>query len=571
MKKKLAERKLRPSISLTRHLLSGVLCLAVISLICARASAQNLFVVVGGKIIEFTPDGVQSTFASGLNNPAGLAFDSAGNLFVGDGDAIYKFTPEGVRSTFALGVSSPYPIGCDSAGNLFVADGSGSILKFTPDGVRTTFASGVNVFEGVAVDNAGNLFVATQGLPNGRPGRPVANTYTIYKFNPQGVRSTFASGHLSETIGFFVSLGVDSSGNLYLVDAGDIYDGGGSAIYKFTRGGSRSIFFGPTPISWNPGLLSGCNFGDLAVDSMGNVFVADNCTGIDKITPDGNRTVFASPNGAYFAGPLAVQPGQTSPTPRLVNISARGSVEAGENALIAGLMFTPGDPEQFIIRGLGPTLGKFGVSDALQDPVLGLLYNTSIMTSNDNWQTAVNASQIPMNYRPADVRESVIMTTLPPGAYTTVLSGKNATTGNGLLEVYSTAAGLSNASIRGFVGTGDDVLIGGFSSSGGNGSIQLIIRALGPSLTQFGVNGALADPSLALIDGNGNRVASNDNWKNTQQSTIQATGFAPPNDLESAILATLPNGNYTAIVSGKNETTGVGLLEIYKVAVAINQ
>jgi hypothetical protein len=160
---------------------------------------------------------------------------------------------------------------------------------------------------------------------------------------------------------------------------------------------------------------------------------------------------------------------------------------------------------------------------------------------------------------------------LQPGNYTAVLSGKNSTTGVGLLEVYSAPSGLTNVSIRGFVGTGDNVMIGGFSSSGGNGSIQLIIRALGRTLTQFGVNGALADPTLALIDGNGNVVAFNDNWKNTQQSTIQATGFAPPNDLESATLATLRNGNYTAIVSGKNGATGVGLLEVYKVAVAGNQ
>jgi len=99
----------------------------------------------------------------------------------------------------------------------------------------------------------------------------------------------------------------------------------------------------------------------------------------------------------------------------------------------------------------------------------------------------------------------------------------------------------------------------------------VIIRSLGPTLTQFGVNGALADPTLSLIDGNGNVVAFNDNWKNTQQTVIQATGFAPPNDPESAILATLPNGNYTAIVAGKNGATGVGLLEVYKVAVAGNQ
>ncbi len=195
-----------------------------------------------------------------------------GNLFVADGGAgaVYKFSPNGVRSTFASGLSFLNALAVDSAGNLFVYDGVSGILKFTPNGVRTTIASRVG--GPMAVDGAGNLFVAMQGLPNGRP---VANTYTIYKFNPDGVRSTFASGQLSKTIGFFVSLGVDNSGNLYLVDAGDVYDGGGSAIYKFTREGNRSIFFGPTPL-WSG---SSCNFGDLAIDSMGNVFVTDNCTG----------------------------------------------------------------------------------------------------------------------------------------------------------------------------------------------------------------------------------------------------------------------------------------------------
>jgi hypothetical protein len=202
--------------------------------------------------------------------------------------------------------------------------------------------------------------------------------------------------------------------------------------------------------------------------------------------------------------------------------------------------------------------------------MLELHNTTSMMTTNDDWQSAANASQIPINYRPPDSRESAVMTTLQPGAYTAVLSGKNATRGNGLLEVYSSLPGLSNVSTRGFVGTGDDVLIGGFISSGGNGSLQVIIRALGPTLRQFGVSNALADPTLALVNTNGQVLASNDNWKNTQQPQIQATGFAPPNDLESAIFATLPNGNYTAVVSGKNGATGVGLVEVYKVAVSAN-
>jgi hypothetical protein len=159
---------------------------------------------------------------------------------------------------------------------------------------------------------------------------------------------------------------------------------------------------------------------------------------------------------------------------------------------------------------------------------------------------------------------------LQPGNYTAVLSGKNGTTGVGLVELYDISGGasteLTNVSSRGFVGTGDNVLIAGFISSGGNGSTQVVVRGLGPTLTQFGVSGALADPVVTLVDGNGMVVKTNDNWKNTQQAAILATALAPPNDLESAMVATV-----AAILSGKNGATGVGLVEVYKVAVAIDQ
>ncbi len=548
MKNKQTERKLRSGVGLTRHLIAGVLCLAALSLICARASAQNLFAVdvdstggLNGKIDEFTPNGVRSIFASGLSAPLNMAFDKSGNLFVADEGtgALYKFTPAGVRTTFALGLPVPVGVAFDSAGNVFASEfGSGNIYKFTPNGVRSIFASGLVEPQGLAFDRAGNLFVAVSGEGG------------VDKFTPDGVRTTFASGLV-----FPFELAFDSGGNLFVADGGAPYDylPVAGAVYKFTPSGLQST------------IASDITPDGLAIDSSDNLFVAESrweertlVGSILKITPSGVQTIFAS----KLVGALAFQPPQ-GPTPTLANISARGSVDTGQGALISGFIITGNDSKQVISRGLGPTLTSFGVPEALQDPVLALHNSTSMMTSNDNWQSAANAGQIPMNYRPPDMRESVIMTTLPPGSYTTVLSGKNATTGTGLLEVYSTSSGLSNASVRGFVGTGDHVLIGGFSSNGGNGSIQLIIRALGPTLTQFGVNSAVADPTLTLIDGNGNVVAFNDNWKNTQQSTIQATGFAPPNDLESAILVTLPNGNYTAVVSGKNGATGVGLVEVY--------
>src|SRR5438876_8932908 len=148
MNNKLTERKLRPGIGLTRHLISGVLCLAVISLICARASAQNLFATDYLSIDEFTPNGVQSIFASGLNNPLGLAFDRAGNLFVADTGtytgtgAVYKFTPAGVRTTFASGLNFPFALAFDSQGNLFVAEYDNRYDVFSDTAVHNIITSG---------------------------------------------------------------------------------------------------------------------------------------------------------------------------------------------------------------------------------------------------------------------------------------------------------------------------------------------------------------------------------------------------------------------------------------------
>jgi len=546
--------KLRFGLGLTRHLISGVLCFAVISLICARASAQNLFVSVtdpsGNKIFEFTPDGEQSTFASGLSNPEGLAFDSAGNLFVGDGDAIYKFTPQGVRSTFALGLSSPYTIGCDNAGNLFVADGNSDILKLTPEAVRTTFASGVSGFGGVAVDGAGNLFVAYT-VPNGNPA--TAYSFTIDKFTPDGARSTFASGPFPTSFGYVSGLGVDQAGNLYLVDAGQFYDGGSSTIYKFTPGGNRSTFFGPTT-AWTQ-----CFFGSLAVDSMGNVFVTDDCAGILKITPSGVRTTFVS---GWVGGLLAFQPTLTPGLGQLQNISTRLRVETGDNVPIGGFIITGSQAKKVMVRAIGPSLP---LADVLANPTLELHDSAgTLITSNDNWMDAPNRQEIiDSTIAPTNDLESTILVSLDPGLYTAIVRGVNDTIGVGLVEVYdldnTVDSKLANISTRGLVQTGDDVMIGGIIILGPDPQ-EVLLRAIGPSLL---VAGALADPTLELHDKDGAMIASNDDWRSDQEADIVATTLPPTDDAESAILMTLTPDAYTAIVSGVNGTTGVGLVEIF--------
>ncbi len=492
-----------------------------------------------GNVFKVSPGGTVTSFVSGLVNPSGLTFDSKGNLFVADSvfvagsgsGKIYKVTPDGTKTLFASGLNRPFGLAFDSAGNLFEADsGSGSIFKFTAAGASSTFASGLQTPAGIALDLSGNLL--ENDFASG----------TMFKFTPAGVKSTFASGLHSPD-----GLTIDANGNVF---EGDL---GSGNVFKFNTAGARST--AASGMSQPNGV---------AVDHFGNLFISDNATGIIfKVTPDGTRTAFAS----GFSNPqyLAFQPATDFP----LNISTRLKVQTGENVLIGGFIVTGAGPKNVLIRGIGPSLSNFGIANPLQDPTLELHDSNSVIASNDDWQTAANASQIPASLQPADSRESAILITLLPGSYTAIMSGKNGTMGVGLVEVYdldqaaAATSKLANISTRGFVDTGDNVMIGGFIVGGGNGSARVIVRAIGPSLTQFGVSGALADPTLELHDGNGLTIASNDNWKDTQQVEIEATGIPPSNDLESAIVATLPSGAYTAVVAGKGSATGVGLVEVY--------
>jgi len=255
----------------------------------------------------------------------------------------------------------------------------------------------------------------------------------------------------------------------------------------------------------------------------------------------------------------------------ITNLSTRASVETGQGVAIAGFIITGTQSRQVVIRGLGPTLTQDGVSGALADPFLSVFDSKGkVLWNNNNWKDSQQAEIEATGLEPTNDLESAIVQALEPGKYTAILSGRNSTSGIGLVEVYDLSpsfplrAQLTNVSTRGFVGTGQAVMIGGFIAGGGSNSIQVLVRGLGPSLTQHGVSGALANPILSLFDSNGNVLRNNNNWKDSQQAGIQATGLAPPNDFESAILQDLGPGNYTAILSGRNNTTGIGLVEIYR-------
>jgi hypothetical protein len=234
--------------------------------------------------------------------------------------------------------------------------------------------------------------------------------------------------------------------------------------------------------------------------------------------------------------------------------------------MIGGFVIGGSAPKQVLIRAIGPSLSSFNVAGPLQDPMLSLHDINGEIANNDDWQSAPNSGQIPANLQPQDTRESAILITLQPGQYTAIVSGKGGTTGVALVEVYdrdpNSGSRLANISTRGFVGTGDNVMIGGFVAAG---SGQVVIRAIGPSLGGAGVANPLSDPVLALFDANGARILTNDNWGDNQQALIMATQLAPTNPFESAILTSLAAGAYTAIVSDKNGGSGVALVEVFAV------
>ena len=282
-------------------------------------------------------------------------------------------------------------------------------------------------------------------------------------------------------------------------------------------------------------------------------------------TPDesviGSIVIFARNSGGGSAATLTF----LKRLPELLNISTRVRILSGEKVLIAGFIVTGDAPKKVLLRGIGPSLAVQGVNGALVDPVLDLQLPDGSVVTNDDWTTAQQAEVEATGISPTSALESALVQTLQAGTYTAVLSGKAGSPGVGLVEVYdldeAADSKLANISTRGFVDVGDNVMIGGLIVGGG--TTKVLVRALGPSLQAEGIYETLDDPQLELHDKNGATVASNDSWGDTQRTQIEATGIAPADDRECAILAALPAGNYTAIVRGANQTTGVSLVEVY--------
>ena len=297
------------------------------------------------------------------------------------------------------------------------------------------------------------------------------------------------------------------------------------------------------------------------------------------IAPNSFSGAFATINTTGFTGQVNYSAGSTTITVLTVpdiplNIATRLRVNPDPNQLIGGFIITGTEPKKVIIRAIGPSLSSF-FNGVLADPTLELFQGTTLLESNDNWkvgsdggsqQAEVEATTIP----PTNDLESALVRTLAPGAYTAVVRGKGGTSGIGLVEAYdldqAAKSKLANIATRGFVDTDNNVMIGGFIIGGnGQASARVVIRAIGPSLSGFGITGALQDPTLELKNANGSTLVSNDDWKQSQEAEITQTGLAPTDIRESALVTSLPDGNYTAILRGTGNATGVAVVEVYSV------
>jgi hypothetical protein len=318
---------------------------------CAGAAAGDVYVGnLDSAIFKITPEGMTSTFATGFD-PYGIAFNQNGELFTASSNQkkIIKVTANGTTS-LATGLSDPLGVVFDRDGNLYVADyGVSTIVKIDSGGAKTNFASGIVRADGIAIDGSGNLFVT--GFTSG----------VVTKITPSGTKSTLASGFIGP-----VGIACDAAGNVFVAERD------GAKIARVAPNGSKSVF---------ASTLKG-PYG-LAFDAAGNLYASEQFTGaILKFAPNGTKTTLGSILGE--AGFLAVE----IPTGVPLNISTRTNIGKGENILIAGFIITGSDPKKVMVRGIGPSLAKAGISNPLPDPTLEVHDAGGIINVNNNWKDA---------------------------------------------------------------------------------------------------------------------------------------------------------------------------------------
>jgi uncharacterized delta-60 repeat protein len=444
---------------------------------------------------------------------AAVRFNANGSLdtsFSGDGKVTQAVEGQGEGKAVAIQADGKIVV-AGRVDNLLgmVRFGAGGSLDASFNGsgiVQTLVGSNSTGAEGMAIQSDGKILVA--GTSN--------SDFAVLRYNTDG--------------------SLDNS-----------YNGDGSAFVDLRNGSVDSAHA-------------------IALDAAGRAVVAgeaDGLFGVARLLDDSTPAPTPTPTPT---------PIPTATPGSLGNISTRLRVQGGDNVLIGGMIVTGSAEKKVIIRAVGPTLTDFGVPGALADPTLELHQGDTVLASNDDWRDSPQQAEIAASgFVPNKDAESAIIATLTPGQnYTAIVRGKNDTAGIGVVEAFDldqgAASKLGNISTRGFVDVGDNVMIAGLIVSPSDGSnINVLVRALGPTLGDFGVPGVLANPTLDLVDSSGTLIRSNDNWKDSQRPEIEAAQLSPNHDEESALIETLAPGAYTAIVRGSGQTTGVGLVEVYNI------
>ena len=577
---------------------------------------------------KIASDGVTiTTLGSGFNAPKGITVDGSGNVYVADtnNSAVKKIASDGVTvTTLGSGFVSPQGVAVDAHGNVYVADTNiPTIMKISSDGVTVTSVGGsFNFPRGVALDPGGNLYVADQHSSMiywGATAVPAQTSPT----SASGVAGQ-AFSYTSVFSGTFANYGATNLPPGLSVDlATGVISGiptsAGSTVVALSAingagTGSGSLTITVTSTDVPPAIVTGpsarsVDLGDattLGVTASGTNLTyqwylngialpgansASYSIAAARATDAGNYTVTVS----NMAGSVTSDTANltvTSPVPgHLVNLSVRTGAGTGAQTLIAGFVIM-GANKSMLIRGIGPALIPYGVADALPDPALNIyLSGTSApVYSNAGWgsvnattTTALNAAFAAIgafSLPDSTSKDSALLVSLAPGAYTAQITGRSGDTGIALAELYdddgSAAAGqLINASARAQVGTGNGILIAGFVISG-NTNKTVLIRGIGPALTAYGVAGALPDPELDIYrSGASSPIYTNTGWGNGGSATtasltsaFTSTGafqLTDPTSKDSALLISLPPGVYTAQVKGASGDTGVALIEVYAV------
>lgn len=542
------------------------------------AGARNVIALNSDGVV--LDNGAQGNLIQG--NFAGVGADgvtAVGNLL--HGIALRS------SNTFSAPLGPPQPNEPGVSFNLIggTAAGAGNLVEFNGTGGIAIFGNPVsasgqpnleNAIEGNSIFKNGRNYLAASSAPLPLLGIDLANQFKYPR--DDGVTPNDSNGHGAPNDpnnfqNFPVLTAATSSGSTTNI-SGTLSSAPNSTF--------RIEFFASDPDPLNLpaegqqflGLISGNtdSSGNLSFSAGFNVPVANGrivtATATDA---DGNTSEFSAGLVVPTQAPTPTPTATPTATPtKALNLSTRARVDTGDRVAIGGFIITGNASKKIVVRGLGPSLSRFNLSGLLLDPVLELRQaNGSLILRTDNWKDNQRAQIEGSIYQPTDDRESVIVATLQPAAYTATLSGSGQTAGIGTVEIYDNDqeadSQLANISTRGFAQTGDSVMIGGFMLGLGSSNVRVAVRGLGPSLSQFGLSNLLADPTLELHDSNGATLASNDDWQSdlVSAAALTANGLALPNSKESGIFTSLPPGAFTAILAGKNGGVGIGLVEIY--------